>query len=175
MFITIFSSWMKKFRTNVSLMISNVVVSIHVPICCFSLVYDGFEYGFVDMHAQVDVWKASHILIHIMHAQILYINSRSACVRLSDTTFCNGNMRGRFCNPSLCLFVRSSVRPFVRSSVCLDVFFSPCLKLTKMKKQKKKSLKVRSSVYPDINEETKEKIKNKRSVEPVCMYVCMYF
>jgi hypothetical protein len=42
-----------------------------MPICCFSLVYDGFEYGFVDVHAQVDVWKASHILIHIMHAQML--------------------------------------------------------------------------------------------------------
>jgi hypothetical protein len=32
-----------------------LVLSKHMPICCFSLVYDGFEYGFVDVHAQVDV------------------------------------------------------------------------------------------------------------------------
>jgi len=48
---------------------------------------------------------------------ILYINSRSACVCLSDTTFCTGNLRGRFCNPSLCPFVRLSVRLFVRHSL----------------------------------------------------------
>jgi hypothetical protein len=31
-------------------------------------------------------------------------------VCLSDTTFCTGNLRGRFCNPSLCPFIRPSVR-----------------------------------------------------------------
>jgi len=85
---------------------------------------------------------------------ILYINSSSACVRLSHTTFCTGNLRGRFCNPSLCSFVRSSVRSSVCPFVCLDVFVSPSLKLTKMKKQKKKSLKVClsvcASVCPDV-------------------------
>jgi hypothetical protein len=66
-------------------------------------------------------------------SHILYINSRSACVRLSDTTFCTGNLRGRFCNPSLCPFVHLSVC----SSVCPSV--RPFVRLS-----------VRSSVYPDV-------------------------
>ncbi len=48
------------------------------------------------------------------HPLVLYI----ACICLSDTTFCTNNLRGRFYNPSLCPFVRSSVRPSsVRPSV----------------------------------------------------------
>ncbi len=98
---------------------------------------------------------------------ILYINSHSACVRLSYTTFCTGNLQGRFCNPSMCLFVHSSVCLSVRLSIHLSVrtyffwicffgFFSPYLKLTKMKKQKKK-----------------EK-KRDRQNRFVCMYVCIF-
>jgi hypothetical protein len=42
-----------------------------MAICCFSLAYADFEHGFVNIHAQVDVWMAYHILIHIMHAHML--------------------------------------------------------------------------------------------------------
>jgi len=36
-------------------MTSNVVLSKHMLICCFLVAYVGFEFGFVDKHAQVDV------------------------------------------------------------------------------------------------------------------------
>jgi hypothetical protein len=63
---------MKTFHTiYVLLVIPNVILSKHMPIYCFSLAYASFEYGFVDTHAQVDVWKEYHILVHIMHMQIL--------------------------------------------------------------------------------------------------------
>ncbi len=81
---------------------------------------------------------------YLIKTTILYINSRSPSVclcvtrqfrvlirrqnrpgqsdsengiRPGQSDFCTGNLRGRFCNPSLCPFVRPSVRP----SVCLFV------------------------------------------------------
>ncbi len=93
---------------------------------------------------------------------ILYINSLRACVcltRHSAPIICEADSATPLCvrssvhpsiRPSVRLFVRPSIRSSVRSSVCPEVFFSPSLKLTKMKKQKKKSLKVRSSVCPEV-------------------------
>jgi len=45
-------------------------VKTHVDLLFFLSLDASFEYGFVDTHAQVDVWKTYHILIHIMHAQM---------------------------------------------------------------------------------------------------------
>jgi hypothetical protein len=47
-------------------------------------------------------------------------------IRPGQSDFCTGNLRGRFCNPSLCPFVRPSVRPSVRSSVRPSVCPSVC-------------------------------------------------
>jgi len=54
-----------------------------------------------------------------------------------DTTFWPGNLRGRFCNPSLCLFVRLSVRPSVCPSVRPSI--RPSVRLS-----------VRPSVYSSV-------------------------
>jgi len=104
---------------------------------------------------------------------ILYINSLRACVCLSDTTFCTGNLRGRFCNPSLCPFVRSFVCPSVHSSVCPDVFFSPSFKLSVHL-----SLKIRYRqnrfvcMYVCILRE--KEIQLRMSVRPsVCPFICL--
>ncbi len=46
-------------------------VKTHAHLLFFLSLDASFEYGFVDTHAQVDVWKTYHIFIHIMHAQML--------------------------------------------------------------------------------------------------------
>ncbi len=93
-----FSSWMRTFHTiYVSLINFNVVLPKYVPICWFSLAYVGFEHGFVDTHIWVDVWKAYHILIHIIRTQTL-IEDRYMCI-LKGLNF--SNLEQNLCPTSL--------------------------------------------------------------------------
>jgi hypothetical protein len=94
-----FSIWMRTFHTiYVSLINFYVVLSKYVSICWFSLAYVGFEYGFVDMHVWVDVWKG----ISHTHTYYAYPNvnkkERYMCI-LKGLSF--SNLEQNLCPMSL--------------------------------------------------------------------------